>query len=402
MFMTKLFFQRCVLSSFIFLSFNIFADSPLTSISFWDISQSALVQKTGKQKGKKKLNNVSFKFLIDSNTTIFDKIAMVNALGWDSNSKFKNSEIFLNKLKKENLNSIKKYRKQLLKAPPFSWDNLEFDDNGDILRNDKNDKHFIQGIFYASVVDFDKKFDDVESLWWTPEDIIREHSDFKGFGFEDNYTVYLYLLAMDNYWDDTLIFSDVLDNLTELESLFGYSEELDEEGYVISVTYNNSDSKEAFDFIKMLVSTQYLLLISTPDCEVWEEFNQIIGRDIYNNYKCISNLSVRKAIRKSYDYLKIYSGKCDLIRYQTEYYCNVKVIHAKQNQKVWICHYPIFIYGNLNVYDQNNNEVFKFIIDGDDCVGLDVSTYPIGSYRIQMMNTETEPKTPYNLELIIY
>ena len=402
MFMTKLFFQRCVLSSFIFLSFNIFADSPLTSISFWDISQSALVQKTGKQKGKKKLNNVSFKFLIDSNTTIFDKIAMVNALGWDSNSKFKNSEIFLNKLKKENLNSIKKYRKQLLKAPPFSWDNLEFDDNGDILRNDKNDKHFIQGIFYESVDDFDKNFDDVESLWWTPEDIIREHSDFKGFGFEDNYTVYLYLLAMDNYWDDTLIFSDVLDNLTELELLFGYSEELDEEGYVISVTYNNSDSKEAFDFIKMLVSTQYLLLISTPDCEVWEEFNQIIGRDDYNNYNCISNLSVRKAIRKSYDYLKIYSGKCEEVWYDFSSCYFRNVIHATQNQRVNILHYPLFIYGELTIYDQNDSEVFKFIIDGDDYVALDISNYPLGSYRIQMINTQTEPKTPYNLDLIIY
>ena len=400
MFMTKLFFQRCVLSSFIFLSFNIFADSPLTSISFWDISQSALVQKTGKQKGKKKLNNVSFKFLIDSNTTIFDKIAMVNALGWDSNSKFKNSEIFLNKLKKENLNSIKKYRKQLLKAPPFSWDNLEFDDNGDILRNDKNDKHFIQGIFYESVDDFDKNFDDVESLWWTPEDIIREHSDFKGFGFEDNYTVYLYLLAMDNYWDDTLIFSDVLDNLTGLELFVGQSYELDEEGYVISVTYNNSDSKEAFDFIKMLVSTQYLLLISTPDCEVWEEFNQIRGKDYYS---CMSNLSIRKSLLKSYDYLKIYSDNCEVVRYDINTtYCFRNVIHATQNQQVTILHYPLFIYGELTIYDQNDSEVFKFIIDGDDIVSLDISNYPIGSYRIQMINTQTEPKTPYNLELIIY
>jgi len=398
--MTKLFFQRCVLSSFIFLSFNIFADSPLTSISFWDISQSALVQKTGKQKGKKKLNNVSFKFLIDSNTTIFDKIAMVNALGWDSNSKFKNSEIFLNKLKKENLNSIKKYRKQLLKAPPFSWDNLEFDDNGDILRNDKNDKHFIQGIFYESVDDFDKNFDDVESLWWTPEDIIREHSDFKGFGFEDNYTVYLYLLAMDNYWDDTLIFSDVLDNLTGLELFVGQSYELDEEGYVISVTYNNSDSKEAFDFIKMLVSTQYLLLISTPDCEVWEEFNQIRGKDYYS---CMSNLSIRKSLLKSYDYLKIYSDNCEVVRYDINTtYCFRNVIHATQNQQVTILHYPLFIYGELTIYDQNDSEVFKFIIDGDDIVSLDISNYPIGSYRIQMINTQTEPKTPYNLELIIY
>ena len=372
--------------AFLLFSNNVIADSPLTSIEFWKVSEDSYVLKIGKERGKKKLDNVIFKFLTDSNTTIFDKIALVNAMGWDSNSKFKNSEIFLNKLKKEYLNSIKKYRKQLLKAPPFSWDNLEFDDNGDILRNDKNDKHFIQGIFYESVDDFDKKYDAVESLW-TPEDIIRSHSDYKGFGVEDNYTVYLYLLAMDNYWDVSLIF-DVLDNF------------IDDEGNVISVTYNNSDSKEAFDFIKMLVSTQSLFLSKEIDCEVWEEFNKIRGRDYYS---CMSNLSIRKSLLKSYDYLKIYSDNCEEVLYDINTtYCFRNVIHATQNQQVTILHYPLFIYGELTIYDQNDSEVFKFIIDGDDSVGLDISNYPIGSYRIQMINTQTEPKTPYNLDLIIY
>lgn len=369
-----------------FFSNNLMADSPLTSIEFWKVSEDSYVLKIGKEPGKKKLDNVIFKFLTDSNTTTFDKIALVNAMGWDSNSKFKNSKIFLNKLKKEHLNFIKKYRKQLLKAPPFSWDNLEFDDDGDILRNDKNDKHFIQGIFYESVDDFDKKYDAVESLW-TPEDIIRSHSDYKGFGVEDNYIVYLYLLAMDNYWDVSLVF-DVLDNF------------IDDEGNVISVTYNNSDSKEAFDFIKMLVSTQFLFLTKEIDCEVWEEFNKIRGRDYYS---CMSNLSIRKSLLKSYDYLKIYSDNCEEVLYNINTtYCFRNVIHATQNQQVTILHYPLFIYGELTIYDQNDSEVFKFIIDGDDSIGLDISNYPPGSYRIQMINTETEPKTPYNLDLIIY
>jgi hypothetical protein len=372
--------------AFLLFTNNVIADSPLTSIEFWKVSEDSYVLKIGKERGKKKLDNVIFKFLTDSNTTIFDKIALVNAMGWDSNSKFKNSEIFLNKLKKEHLNYIKKYRKQLLKAPPFSWDNLEFDDNGDILRNDKNDKHFIQGIFYESVDDFDKKYDAVESLW-TPEDIIRSHSDYKGFGVEDNYTVYLYLLAMDNYWDASLVF-DVLDNF------------IDDEGNVISVTYNNSDSKEAFDFIKMLVSTQSLFLTKEIDCEVWEEFNKIRGRDYYS---CMSNLSIRKSLLKSYDYLKIYSDNCEEVKYDINTtYCFRNVIHATQNQQVTILHYPLFIYGELTIYDQNDSEVFKFIIDGGDSVGLDISNYPLGSYRIQMINTQTEPKTPYNLDLIIY
>ena len=67
-----------------------------------------------------------------------------------------------------------------------------------------------------------------------------------------------------------------------------------------------------------------------------------------------------------------------------------------------ISHYPLFIYGEVTIYDQNNNEVFKFIIDGDDSVRLDISNYPLGSYRIQVINTETDPITTYDLELIIY
>lgn len=394
--MNKLFFHISFLALFLFLSSNVFADSSLTSISFWDISESSLVQKTGRLNGKKKLNKVRFKFLSNSKTTVFDKIALVNAMGWDSNSKVKNSEIFLSKLKKEYLNFVRKYRKQLLKAQPISQpinlNKIKLDENGNIIRNKKNDKHFIQGVFYESVYDFDYKYVAVESLL-TPEDIVRAYSDYRGFGFSENYIVYLYLLAMDNYWDVSFV-SEVLVKLNNEELLYNLTLEIDEKGIF------HTDVTEVFDFIKMLVSTQFMSLSKGIKCEIFEEFNSLSYRTRLNS--CFSNLSIRKSLSKSYDYLKIYSGKCDRIFYDTDSYCNRKVIYAKQNQEVRICHNPIFIYGNLNVYDQSNNEVFKFIIDGGDCVYLDVSTYPIGSYRIQMINTETDPKTPYNLELIIY
>ena len=395
--MNKPFFHTSFLILFLFLSSDIFADSPLTSISFWDISESSLVQKTGRLGGKKKLNNARFKFLTDSNTPIFDKMALVNAMGWDSNSKFKNSEIFLKKLKKEFLKSIKKYRKRLSKAPPLNWDNLEYDDYGFILRNDKTEKYFIHGKFYGSVDEFDAFFA-VEPLM-TPEEIFRAYYSFKELGLKDCYNVYLYLLAMDNYWDVSLVF-DVLGNLTQNEFLYDFSEEFDDEGNVISVPYNNSDSQEAFDFIKMLVSTQYLLLTKGINCEVWEEFNGINGKDYYS---CMSNLSIRKSLIQSYDYLKRYSNNCERVMYDINTtYCFRKIIHATQNQKVEFLHHPLFIYGEVTIYDQNNNEVFKSIIDGDDYVALDISNYPLGSYRIQAVNTETDPITTYDLELIIY
>ena len=117
----------------------------------------------------------------------------------------------------------------------------------------------------------------------------------------------------------------------------------------------------------------------------------------------MSNLSIRKSLRKSYDYLKSYSDNCEVVRYDINTtYCFRNVIHATQNQQVNFLHYPLFIYGEVTIYDQNNNEVFKFIIDGDDSVRLDISNYPLGSYRIQVINTETDPITTYDLELIIY
>ena len=61
----------------------------------------------------------------------------------------------------------------------------------------------------------------------------------------------------------------------------------------------------------------------------------------------------------------------------------------------------------LNIKKRNeviikNSEVFKSIINGDDYVFLDISNYPIGNYSVKIVDTETEPKTNYDLELTIY
>jgi hypothetical protein len=75
---------------------------------------------------------------------------------------------------------------------------------------------------------------------------------------------------------------------------------------------------------------------------------------------------------------------------------------ASQSQKVWIINYPLFIYGDLSIYDDNNHEIYKAVIDGDDYIVLDISNYPIGKYRIPLISTKRELKETYNLELEIY
>lgn len=341
---TKLYLHRCVLSLLAMLSCTLFADSPLTSISYWDISTSSLVQKTGRVKGKNKLTNDRFKFLIDSNTTIFDKIALVNAMGWDNESKFKNSDIFLFKIKNDYSRKTKKYN----------------------------------AFQYFS----------------SPEDFIRIHSDYKGLIFEDNYIIYLYLLAMENYQNLSII-SSVLDKLVNKDFLPDSYFEIDGKNYDRHI-----NTKCALDFIKMLVSTQHLLLTKAKNCEVWEEYNNIKGKDYYS---CISNLSIRKALLTSFNYFKYYSDSCERIQYDINTtYCFRNVIHASQSQKVWIINYPLFIYGDLSIYDDNNHEIYKAVIDGDDYIVLDISNYPIGKYRIQLISTKRELKETYNLELEIY
>lgn len=45
-----------------FFSNNLMADSPLTSIEFWNVSEDSYVLKIGKEPGKKKLDNVILNF----------------------------------------------------------------------------------------------------------------------------------------------------------------------------------------------------------------------------------------------------------------------------------------------------------------------------------------------------
>ena len=86
-----------------FFSNNLMADSPLTSIEFWKASEDSYVLKIGKEPGKKKMDKRMFNYLMSTDVIVFDKLALINALGWEFNSKLENSKLFLDKLKKSGL-----------------------------------------------------------------------------------------------------------------------------------------------------------------------------------------------------------------------------------------------------------------------------------------------------------
>ena len=90
-----------------FFSNSLMADSPLTSIEFWKVSEDSYVLKIGKKPGKKKINKRIFNHLMSNDVNVYEKFALINALGWEFNSKLENSKLFLNKLKKRSLKLLK-------------------------------------------------------------------------------------------------------------------------------------------------------------------------------------------------------------------------------------------------------------------------------------------------------
>lgn len=86
----------CLTIIFYFCGLSItYADSPLTSIKFWDLSNDFFVEEIGKIPGKKRLSQSVFDYLMNDQNTIIDRYALINALGWEFKSEIRNSDLFL-------------------------------------------------------------------------------------------------------------------------------------------------------------------------------------------------------------------------------------------------------------------------------------------------------------------
>ena len=253
---------RFTIFIFLFGTLQCAADSPLTSISFWNISDNPMVQKTGCLNGLKNLNNKTFNFLVNPEIAVFHKIALVNALGWefDGNSP-RNSKVFLNALEMRSLNLLKNH----------GIDNFYQD------YNNESDAKFNR--YKGNVID--KQVYIRES-----KDIIKTYASLTGSNSNDIYLVYLYLAAMDNYWDVSLIY-----------------EELNKVGYEYDSKFNKEvelDTEESFKFVKMLVSSQHSLLEKGISYDVWEQF------DSYLLQGSMSNEFINKTLPIAHKYLSSY------------------------------------------------------------------------------------------------
>ena len=239
------------------------ADSPLTSILFWDISNNSVVQSTGSSKGIKILTNQRLNLILNQEIDIFHKLALVNALGWEFNGKCeKNSKVFLQELKEQNAlilkNSLLTNFKIINnnKGEP-SPDNIKIVKRGFRLQNSRS--------------------------------IINTYSRLTGSNSNDLYLVYLYLAAMDNYWDVSLIYEEFNKVCYEFDSKFNKGVEL--------------DTEESFKFVKMLVSSQYSLIQKGVSFDVWEQF------DSYLLQGGKSNVFIKRTLPICNSYLSSYKKK---------------------------------------------------------------------------------------------
>lgn len=248
---------------FILCSLSCTADSPLTSILFWDISNNSVVQSTGSSKGIKRLTNQRLNLLLNQEIDIFHKLALVNALGWEFKGKQeKNSTVFLEELKKRNTLISKN-------SLPNDFE-ITHNHNGE---SSPGNISIIQGRFCLR----------------KSKSIINTYSRLTGIDSNDLYLVYLYLAAMDNYWDVSLIYEEFNKVCYEFDSKFNKGVEL--------------DTEESFKFVKMLVSSQYSLIEKGVSYDVWEQF------DSYLLQGSKSNVFIKRTLPICNSYLSSYKKK---------------------------------------------------------------------------------------------
>ena len=256
----KIIKHRGFMLALLLCSFNCAADSPLTSISFWEISDNNLVQQTGCLEGEKRLNNKNFNFLVNQETPIFHKIALVNALGWEfDHTTPSNSKVFLEMLKTNSLH--------------FS-NNHVIEDLDNVYNYQGNAQFTIENMSKNIVYDSGYK------------KIINTYTDLTGSSSRDISLIYLYLAAMDNYRDVSLIHEEF--NTIAHKYTSGVNKNLEPE------------TEESFNLVKMLVSTQYSLIEKGITTDVWEQFN------LYLNKVGTANVFINKTLPHVHKYLSSY------------------------------------------------------------------------------------------------
>jgi hypothetical protein len=329
------------------MSFNSYADSPLTSIQFWSLSNENLVIRTGEKQGKKKLNQKRIKFLFDSKQSTFDKIALVNALGWEHESEIKNATTFMEALENAYSDQLKRN-----------------------LKSDKREGDYDKET-YGSEKDF-YEFQKESFLKRTDREKIENaffELDWSGSLANEMYLIYQYLKAMDNI--NEAPFSD------------------------FEIDWLEPQDYECYLFIRGLFRAQELF-INSELCDFLNTFQSSFSRE---NNCSFENEQIKEAVRLGNNYMyQNLAGNCEKISFEVGNSCTPAEIIAKPSQLLWVQNYPAFVYGNLVVYDSNYSVVDEQKIDGDDYVELKLTNYSPGTYCIRL---EDENKNKYELKLKI-
>lgn len=313
--------MRIFLSTLFYFLFicNVFADSPLTTISYWTSVEDAFVLSIGNKPGKKKLTKKMISYFNNPDIDTFNKLALINAIGWEFQSKISNADVYLKSIIKKN----KKIYKPIVK----SYKDSEMDEFS---------KEMIVDEFFAKLKN------------------------------NESTLLYAYLKAMDNYTNVTFPIDLLLTNKNSNNNLF------------------------IFNLLQMQNATLKM------------EFREVV--DLFDEYiaECITDKNILNVLPTFNKYIGIYRSSI-YYKNTTPIYldkiCNLNTYYINPKQEIRVVNYPVFVYGTLTVFDENNDVIEEKIIDGDDYAELNPMNYKKGAYIVNLKDNKTLKK--YRIKLII-
>jgi len=338
---TTLFLKTVIINFCLFWVFNVRGDSSFIDNKIWDISTNKLVLETGENLSSQHLNQSHIDFFLDKEISLFDKIAMVNAIGRTRDS-VSLAEGYLNPDRFLEILTNRKYESGKYADPVTNFYEFAFND--------------IKLEFNLMLV-------------------------------------YFYMYALEHDTSEERLSSALEDIQLEIDLV-----ELANPQIII-----DKDFPYLYRLVRSLIQSQ-LWRIKNPKnglhCSVIgcsddyytrnldsAHFDGEISKDLIQN--------IQKVLVRTNTLNRGLNDSCENIHYNLRDYIFIKDISIAKTKSLWFQNYPEFVYGIVTVLDFNNKIVSKSVVDGGDYIEIDLKNLIPGQYTIE---AQGEPKEREKLE----
>lgn len=323
---TTLFLKTVIINFCLFWVLNVKGDSSFVAFKFWDISTNEFVLETGKKCGNQKINENHIDFFLNKEITLFDKLAMVNAIGPLSDSLilaegFSNSDNFTYLLNERHNDSLE-YEAPTSMLSEFAFNDTKLEMNLTLI--------------YCYILSLEYRV--------VPDSKLRAFDDLK------------------MYITDIIEYSDAPISL-------------------------DRDFPAMFQFVKVL-SSQRFAVGGFSRCNLGDfnlnitdnQFKMVAFDEGKSNY----------SIQNAHKVMSMLKNTCEQVTYNLSDYPDFKKITLSKNQTLWFVNYPEFVYGTVTVFDFNNKIVSKIEVAGKDLVEIKLVDFTPGQYTIEAQGKPKE------------